>query len=230
MQASTSFKLVWRRWRDLTRFRLACEMALSSYRKSFLELPVRGIKDTKIYDERGATRFECSYSDFLDALRDETQLYRLLMVAHTSLIEEFGRVIVTQLLNEDLVSLTDLPGMEASATNAEAAANYIMRVNIEAWGTALLKAASKKWDIVPGGQGAVVHAFVVRNIIAHGENTYNQTAINRINGADLGFIIVDAGHPLTFDRENFQKHLSSLRNFGRIICGVPSRIRRLRVE
>ena len=221
-----SFKLVWGRWRELTRFRLACEMALSSYRKSFLELPVRGIQDTKIYDERGVTRFECSYSDFLDALRDETQLYRLLMVAHTSLIEEFGRVIVAQLLDEALVTRAAFPGMEAGGTNAEAADIYIMRVNVEAWGAALLKTAQVPWAIVPGGQGAVVHAVVVRNIIGHGANAYNQTAINRINGAVPGYITFGAGHPLALDREPFQQHLSSLRNFGRIICGLPSRVRR----
>lgn len=220
------FELVWIRWRELTRFRLACEMALSSYRKSFLELPVRGIQNTKIYDERGATRFECSYNDFLDALRDETQLYRLLIVAHTSLIEEFGRVIVAQLLDEGLITRAAFPGMEASGTNTEAADIYILRVNVEAWGAALLRTAKVEWSIVPGGLGAIVHAFVVRNIIAHGANTYNQTAINRINGAVPNYVTFGPGHPLTLDRELFQQHLSSLRNFGRIICGVPSRVRR----
>ena len=221
-----SFKLVWERWRELTRFRLACEMALSSYRKSFLELPVRGIQDAKIYDERGVTRFECSYNDFLDVLKDETQLYRLLIVGHTSLIEEFGRVIVTQLLDENLVGRVAFPGMQLHGTNAEATDHYIRKVNIEAWGSALLNAAKVTWDIVPGGQGAVVHAVVVRNIVGHGANSYNNTAINRINGVVPGYVTFSGGHSLILDREAFQQFLSTLRNFGRIICGVPARVRR----
>ena len=219
-------KSVWRRWKELTQFRLACEMALSAYRKSFIELPIRGIRNTKIYDERGRTKFECDYSDFLGALNDKSYLYQLLLIAHASLVEEFGRTIVANLLDEGLVARSSFPGLDATAPISEAVEIYILRCNVEAWGGAILAAANRDWTIVPGGIGDVVHAFVARNIIAHGAKSYNQTAINRLNGAAPGRFGVQNGTALTLDRETFQQHLSRLRNFSRVICGVPSRVKR----
>lgn len=217
-------KDVWGRWKDLTRFRLACEMSLSSYRKSFAELPIRDVKTTTIYDERGPTRFECAYSEFVDALTDETHLYQLLLTAHASLVEEFGRTIVSDLVARGVPRAT-FGGLDLTAPVQEAVEIYIMRCNVEAWGSAILGVAARNWTIVPGGVGDVVHAFVARNIIAHGAKAYNQTAVNRLNGAAPGRFAIVSGEPLVLDREAFQQHLSRLRNFSRVICGVPSKMR-----
>jgi hypothetical protein len=215
---------VWQRWKELTRFRLACEMALSSYRKSFAELPIREIESTTIYDERGPTRFECGYGDFVEALTDETYLYQLLLIAHASLVEEFGRTIIKDLLALG-VARSDFGGLDAAAPPDEAVETYIMRCSVEAWGGAILAVAGRSWSIVPGGLGDVVHAFVVRNIIAHGGKDYNRTAINRLNGAAPGRFSIRSGAAVVLDREAFQQHLSRLRNFARVVCGVPGRVR-----
>lgn len=215
---------VWQRWKELTRFRLACEMALSSYRKSFAEIPIRGIRDATIYDERGPTRFECAYGEFVDALTDESHLYQLLLIAHASLVEEFGRTIAADLLNSG-VARAALGGLDAVAPIEEAVEGYIRRINVESWGGAMLAIAGRDWSIVPGGVADVVHAFVVRNIIAHGAKRYNQTALNRLNGVAPGRFAIQNGAALALDREPFQFHLSRLRNFARVICGVPSRAR-----
>lgn len=219
-----SIEVVWQRWKELTRFRLACEMALSSYRTNFIELPIRSVEDAVIYDERGPTRFECSYTDFVDALTDESHLYKLLLTAHASLVEEFGRTIVADLLAKG-VARTAFGGIDSSLPVGEAVETYIMRCNVEAWGSAILAVAGRGWTKVPGGIGDVVHAFVVRNIIAHGASGYNQTAVNRLNGAAPGRFTIFSGTRLVLDRENFQQHLSRLRNFSRVICGVPSTVR-----
>jgi len=219
-----SIKDVWSRWRDLTRFRLACEMALSSYRKSFLELPIRVIRGAIIYDERGPTRFECGYSDFVEVLTEETYLYQLLLTAHASLVEEFGRTIVADLLGRG-ISRTAFGGLDLASPVQDAVDIYIMRCNVEAWGGAILGVAGRDWTIVPGGVGDVVHAFVARNIIAHGAKTYNQTAVNRLNGAAPGRFTIVSGTSLVIDRETFQQHLSRLRNFARVICGAPSKVK-----
>ncbi|MBW6528322.1 hypothetical protein KZ813_15885 [Sphingomonas sp. RHCKR7] len=218
-----SIKDVWGRWRDLTRFRLACEMALSSYRKSFMELPIRDVANTKIFDERGPTRFECGYDDFVDALTDETYLYKLLLTAHASLVEEFGRTIVADLLIRG-IPRSAFGGLDKASPIHEAAEQYIMRCNVGSWGGAILNVVGRDWTIVPGGVGNVVHAFVARNIISHGAKAYNQTAINRLNGVAPGKFVFVSGTALALDRETFQQHLSRLRNFARVICGVPSKV------
>jgi hypothetical protein len=202
-------------------------MALSAYRKTFQELPFKNIKDATVFDQNGPTRFECSHQEFMGALQDETRLYQLLLVAHASLIEEFGRSIVAEIVTEQLAPRSAFPGLGNTVDIAEAAEEYIRRCNVEAWGGALLIAAGRSWDIVPGGIGAVVHAFVARNIIAHGATAYNQTAVNRLNGVAPGEFEFVAGSPFMLPREDFQLHLSRLRNFARVIFGVPSRIRRI---
>lgn len=217
---------VWQRWKELTRFRLACEMALSAYQKSFIELPIRDIERSKIFDENGKTRFECEYKDFLDALNNTSYLYQLLLIAHASLVEEFGRVIIRTLLDDGLVGTSSFPGIGNTTSTSEAAEDYIRRCNVEAWGGAIITVTGRDWTIVPGGLGDVVHAFVVRNIIAHGSKSYNQTAVNRLNGAAPGLFQINAGMPLALEREDFQKHLSRLRNFSRVICGAPTRVKR----
>ena len=221
-----SIQTVWQRWRDLTRFRLACEMALAAYRTTFAELPFRNIAEATVFDQNGPTRFECSHGEFLDALQDDTRLYQLLLVAHASLVEEFGRVVVSEIVDQQLAPRSAFPGLDPATNASEAADDYIRRCNVEAWGGALLTAARRDWSIVPGGAGAVVHAFVARNIVAHGATAYNQTAVNRLNGAAPGIFAIEAGTPFVLPRESFQLHLSRLRNFSRVICGTPSRVRK----
>lgn len=194
--------------------------------KTFIELPIRDVENTKIYAEMGLTKFECEYGHFLDALNDESYLYQLLLIAHTSLVEEFGRTIVTSLLEEELVSPSDFPGMKAVTSSRESAEGYIMHIAVENWGNAILATAERDWNVVPGGIADVVHAFVARNIVAHGEASHNQTAVNRLNGVAPGQFEVMVGTPLSLKRDDFQTHLSRLRNFSRVICGVPSRVRR----
>jgi hypothetical protein len=224
-----SIEAVWQRWRDLTRFRLACEMALSAYEKGFSELPIRGIRSAMIYDEKGPTKFECKYDDFKNALKDVTLLYQLLLVAHASLVEEFGRAIVASLINSGIAKKSEFPGFDAALPVEEAVEAYILKSNVESWGAALLKLADRDWSIVPGNVRDVVHAFVVRNIVAHGAKAYGQTALNRLNGLAGEAISISVGDAFVLDRESFQVHLSRLRNFARVICGVPARAQKLRV-
>lgn len=221
-----SIQTVWQRWKELTRFRLACEMALSAYRKTFSELPFRNIADATVFDQNGPTRFECSHREFLDSLQDDTRLYQLLLVAHVSLVEEFGRVVVSEIVDQQLAPRSAFPGLDPNKSASDAADDYIRRCNVEAWGGALLTAAGRDWGIVPGGAGAVVHAFVARNIIAHGATTYNQTAVNRLNGVASGAFAIVSGAPFVLPRDSFQLHLSRLRNFARVVCGTPSRVRK----
>lgn len=218
-------KRVWGRWKELTRFRLACEMALSAYRKTLTELPLKDFSALEIADTKGTTTFECSYADFIKALNEDRHLYGLLVVAHVSLAEEHGRVIVQELLDSGLVARNKFAGMRATGSAAEATDAYVQAVNVEAWGASILKCVGRTWADVPGGQLGAVRAFVARNLIAHGLVQYNATAVNRLTNVDAGHGIV-SGSDLDLSREAFQTHLANLRGFMRTTDGTLATLKK----
>jgi hypothetical protein len=203
-------------------------MALSSYRKSFLELPFSNLREASVFDKKGPTEFRCSYDEFVASLQKDEILFGLLLVSHVSLVEEFGRAIVQQLITRSAVPPSSFPGLQTSQGNLdEAVEQYILRCNVEAWGRAILASCDRDWSVVPGGEADLVHAFVVRNIVAHGRTTYNQIAINRLSNVSPTNCGAKVGDRARLDRDAFQNHLTRLRNFSRVIAGAPSRTLRM---
>lgn len=218
------FKVVWQRWKELTQFRLACEMALSSYRKTLKELPIFDTSKIKIFEGSGISKFECGYSEFLDALADGTQLYRLLLVAHASLVEEFGRAIVAGVLNNSLRDRGSFPNIGKGSEISDVVDEYIMRTPVEIWGRAILLAAGK--EVNQEYEGLVVHAFVIRNIVAHGGQIYTERSINRLRNVNFSSDRVTISTSCELTKESFLSHLAVLRDFSREICGAYTAMNR----
>ena len=89
---------MWDRWRDLTRFRLACEMSLASYRTYVNDFPVTSEASLTVHDPSGDSGFKCGLDDFKTVLNDAEALYRTIYPSHVALVEDLARELVERLL------------------------------------------------------------------------------------------------------------------------------------
>lgn len=211
----------WDRWRDLTRFRLACEMSLSAYRSYLQGLPVTSASELVIRDPSKESDFKCSFEDFVTILNDGQQLYKVLLPAYVSLIEDLGRDLVEKLVTEKGVDRSYFKGMPGTGPVEEACAAYLTRVQVETWGEAILKLDKRSWDSFKGGKGAVVSAVVVRNLCAHGLRSYTPKAVKRL--VEAGAAPVEIGAPVVLDKQAFRLHVRTLSAFGTCLAGSVTR-------
>ena len=215
---------MWDRWRDLTRFRLASEMALSSYGTYVSTFPVTSDSALTIYDPSGDSAFKCELRDFESVLRDEQQLYRVIFPSYVALIEDLGRELLETLIRSKGIPASTFKRMPGGDVG-EAAHAYVALVAVEVWGEAILKLGSRKWSGFKGGKGLLIEAIVVRNLLAHGEPLFNQKAVKRIEGAVASKSAPKVGDPVRLDKATFNKYVAALRGFGRVlsdaVAGLP---------
>ncbi|MGW8192525.1 hypothetical protein [Sphingomonas hankookensis] len=206
---------MWDRWRDLTRFRLACEMALASYRTYVNGFPIASASPLVITDPAGSN-FKCDLADFTAVLNDGQQLYRVLFPSYVALVEDLGRELVETLHTGKGVARTGFAGLDAAAPIDQAAEQWITATPVEAWGASVLKLGGRKWSDFKGGRRGVVEAVTIRNLCAHGIPVFNQRALNRLTAASTGRQALPAlGDPIVLDRAAFVRHVGVLRGFAR---------------
>ena len=99
---------MWDRWRDLTRFRLASEMALASYRTYVNDFPVTSPAELTVHDPSGDSQFKCGLDDFKLVLNDDEVLYRTIFPSYVALTEDLARDLIARIRSgarfEDLAS------------------------------------------------------------------------------------------------------------------------------
>ncbi len=208
---------MWDRWRDLTRFRLACEMALDSYKTYVNDFPVSSAASLVIHDPSGDSGFKCDLDDFKNVLNDGQALYRTLFPTYVALIEDLGRELVERLVTEKGLARTRFPGMKAGEA-AEAAESYVTGVAMEVWGDAILRAGGRNWSALKGDKRAVVEAVTVRNLCAHGVPVFNRKAVNRIAAAAGRKAAPREGDPIKLDKKRFAAYTATLRAFARALA------------
>ena len=207
---------MWDRWRDLTRFRLASEMALSSYGTYVSTFPVTSDTALTIYDPSGDSAFKCELKDFETVLRDEQQLYRVIFPSYVALIEDLGRELVETLIKSKGVSASTFKRMPKGDVS-EAVQAYVALVAVEVWGDTILNLGSRKWSGFKGGKALLTEAIVVRNLLAHGVPIFNQKAVKRVDSAASGKSAIKIGDPVRLDKATFNKYVAALRGFGRVL-------------
>jgi hypothetical protein len=205
---------MWDRWRDLTRFRLACEMALDSYKTYVNDFPVSSVSPLIVHDASGDSGFKCDLDDFKQILNDSEALYRAIFPNYVALIEDLARELVDRLINDKAIARVQFPGLKAGDT----AERYVTNVAIEVWGDAILKAGGRDWSGFKGGKRAVVEAVTVRNLCAHGIPVFNKKAINRIATAADRNIALKDGDPVKLDKKRFTSYTATLRAFARLMA------------
>ena len=209
---------MWDRWRDLTRFRFASEMALASYRTYVNSFPITSTAPLLMTDPSGSA-FKCDLTDFTAVLNDVQQLYRVLFPSYVALVEDLGRELVETACILKGAPRTAFVGLDAVAPIDSAAEHWVTGAPVEVWGAALLKVGGRNWSSLKGGRRGVVEAVTVRNLCAHGIPVYNQKAINRLAAASTPSQKLPAlGEPIVMDRATFTRRVANLRGFARSIA------------
>lgn len=209
---------MWDRWRDLTRFRFASEMALASYRTYVNGFPVTSTAPLAMTDPAGSA-FKCDLADFTAVLNDDQQLYRVLFPSYVALVEDLGRELVETAHTKKAVQRTAFAGLDTAAPIDLAAEQWITGTPVEAWGAAILKLTNPGWSSVKGGRRGVVEAVTVRNLCAHGIPVYNQKALNRLAAASTpSQKLPGLGDPIVLDQATFSRHVATLRGFARALA------------
>lgn len=213
---------MWDRWRDLTRFRLACEMAINSYKAYVNGFPVSSSSPLIVHDPSGDSGFRCDLDDFKQILNEGEMLYRTLFPTYVALTEDLARELVERLVTDKGVARKNFAGMKAGDIS-EAAERYVTDVAVEVWGDAILKAGGRDWSGIKGGKRAVVESVTIRNLCAHGIPVFNRKAINRIEAAVGRKVAIKEGDPIKLDKKRFTAYTSTLRAFARVLAdGVTS--------
>ncbi len=209
---------MWDRWRDLTRFRLACEMALASYKNYVNGFPVGADTPLVIHDPSGESGFKCDLDDFKRVLNDAGALYRVLYPSYVALVEDLARELIEKAVGDKGVPRSSFTSLDAMGDLADSAERYVTRTPIEVWGAALLSAGNRDWLGIKGGKRAVVETVTVRNLCAHGLPAFNQKAVNRIQAAAGRKIGLKAGDPVILEKKQFAAYTSTLRTFARVVA------------
>lgn len=205
---------MWDRWRDLTRFRLACEMALDSYKAYVNEFPVSSLSPLILHDPSGDSGFKCDLDDFKQVLNDREALYRTIFPNYVALTEDLARELIDRLIADKGIARTHFAGMKVG----DSAEHYVANVATEVWGEAILKAGGRDWTGIKGGKRAVVETVTVRNLLSHGIPVFNQKAINRITAAAGRKIALKDGDPIKLDKKRFAEYTATLRAFARALA------------
>ena len=209
---------MWDRWRDLTRFRFACEMALESYRNYVNGFPVTSSAPLVVEDPAGSA-FRCDLDDFVSVLNDNQQLYRVLFPSYVALAEDLARELIETLATSKGAALVCFPGIDSSVPIEEAAERWISDTPVEVWGAAILKSGDRGWSSFRGGRRGVVEAVTVRNLYAHGIPVFNRKAVNRLAAVSTqSQRLPNVGDQIILDRATFSRHLATLRAFSRAMA------------
>ena len=209
---------MWDRWRDLTRFRLACEMALDSYKSYVNDFPVTSTAELTVHDPSGDSGFKCGLDDFKLVLNDGEVLYRTIFPSYVALTEDLARELVERLVTDKGIARTTFSTMAPTGDLTDAAERYVSITPVEVWAEAILKAGSRSWSSVKGGKRGVVEAITVRNLCAHGIPVFNRTAVNRIKAAAGRPIAIKEGDPILLDKKKFATYTATLRAFARAMA------------
>jgi len=209
---------MWDRWRDLTRFRLASEMALNSYKIYVNDFPVTSESPLTIYDPSGDSGFKCDLGDFKHVLNDDEALYRTVFPSYVALTEDLARELVERLVTDKGIGRAHFAGMPTTGDLADAAERYVTGSAVEMWGEAILQVGSRDWSAIKGGKRGVVEAVTVRNLCAHGIPVFNRKAINRISAAAGRKLALNEGDLIKLDKKRFTTYTATLRAFARVLA------------
>lgn len=165
---------MWDRWRDLPRFRLACEMALASYRTYVNGFPIASDAPLVITDPAGSN-FKCDLGEFTAVINDRQQLYRVLFPSYVALVEDLGRELVETLhTGKGIPRRVRRPRCHRADRPGRGALDH--RHTGRSVGCDRPEAGGRKWSNFKGGRRGVVEAVTIRNLCAHGIPVFNQRA------------------------------------------------------
>lgn len=182
---------VFEEWGRITRFLESARLAFARERNLWTSLEIATSDDVRLSAPAGQGVYKVRLSQHLAAVRDDEILFASVLI-HSYALAEFASC--------------DRVGMASRDVGG-----------IEDWGSRLLASTGKRWDDVSGQKAGAVEVAVVRNALAHGSRTIDESGAARL--AAVGVSRYEAGDSLTLghdDLREFRARLLSLLNVGGI--------------
>jgi len=189
-QCNKEQTLIWTEWGRLTRFLESARIAFARESKLWESLELADATSAKIRTENGKATYQVTLAQHRDALSDTWLLNASVLLSYYALAEAAAA---------DKLGLDDV--------------SYVG--GIEAWGERLLDAAGASWQEVKGGKAGAVEVAVIRNAIAHGNRTYTQRGINRLQAAGAQ-ISISPDTPVQLDYTALHEYRARLRSLLRV--------------
>jgi hypothetical protein len=109
-------------------------MALASYANYLATLPIVSTESITIRDSSHGSNFHCPLDEFLVTLKYDEQLYRVLLPAYCSLLEEHARNLIEELLTQKGIAANIFGKAQTTWSADQIAENYVRSKKIETWG------------------------------------------------------------------------------------------------
>ena len=175
----------WNEWGRLTRFMESARISFQREARLWQSLELQKPEEIKVHVNDDKSYYAVTLEQHCQAVNDDWLLFGLVLVASYALAESAASEKL------GLTNMTDVGG-------------------VETWGQRLLDGAGSKWSDVKDGKKGAVEVAVVRNVIAHGDRTYSQTAVNRLSSAGIANIKV--GDPVVLTHAVLKDHRARLKS------------------
>lgn len=182
--------MIWTEWGRLTRFLESARIAFARESKLWESLELADATSAKIRTENGKATYQATLAQHREAVSDALLLNASVLLSYYALAEAAAA---------DKLGLDDVSDVGG----------------IEVWGQRLLDAAGASWQDVKDGKAGAVEVAVVRNAIAHGDRTYTQRGINRLQAAGVQ-VSINPGAPLQLDYASLHEYRARLRSLLRV--------------
>ncbi|WP_144329367.1 hypothetical protein [Tepidimonas charontis] len=182
--------MIWTEWGRLTRFLESARIAFARESQLWESLELADASSAKIRTENGKATYQVSLEQHRQAVSDTWLLNASILLSYYALAEAAAA---------DKLGLDDVTDVGG----------------IEVWGQRLLDAAAANWHDVKDGKAGAVEVAVVRNAIAHGDRTYTQRSINRLQAAGVQ-VSVSPGAPLQLDYTALHEYRARLKSLLRV--------------
>jgi hypothetical protein len=213
----------WDEWEKVTRLLHSARIAIQTEVEKWNGLSPEQRKEKKVVlNKNNGRQYSLSIQEHIDILLDEGLFSAMILQYSCGAIEDHGRTRLTDLVNSGKVTLNSLQPHKhhknSHKSSNEVITDYIKRVQIEVWGDVIINAYGLSWSYIEGNKRGITEVFTIRNAIAHGESTINQTMINRANEAG-GTCAWSIGDPVMINFDFLQEYRARLKSFARIING-----------
>ena len=149
-------KVVWERYRDLTRFLHSSRIALNREAALWNTLQLSAPENVGITTPSlgGVGSYEVTVAEHVAALQDFETMSGLVLLGSCSLAEALTRLRL--------------------------GVDKLDRSGIETWGNEALQRNNRSFADLGDNCGVLVEAYVARNIYAHGQSVWSQNDVNRV--------------------------------------------------
>ncbi len=164
-----------------------------------------------VHSESGSA-FKTLTSDHLSRISHGNDLHKMALLRYYSAFETFVRYaeFVTSTGDYELVR------RPLSIAEIEMIESHLLKGGVEAWADVIIKKLKQNWSDVYGGKAGLVEVSLMRNAIAHGVRSMNQSMLDAAvaRSAALPF---QAGQAITISFELLNEYRGRLRSFCRVL-------------